>query len=61
MRETRDLGVTWVQWHTLIFEEQVKGGHESDLPARREKDASEASQDGLLENLGSKARNGGAK
>ena len=22
--ETRDLGIKWRQWHTLMFEEQVK-------------------------------------
>ena len=22
-RETRDLGIEWPQWHTLLFEEQV--------------------------------------
>ena len=32
------------------------GGHESGLPAGREKYVSEASQDGLLEEIGSKAR-----
>ena len=24
MRETRDLGIQWPQWHTLILEEQRK-------------------------------------
>ena len=24
MHETRDLGIKWRQWHTLMFEEQVK-------------------------------------
>ena len=24
MRETRDLGIKWSQWHTLIFEETLK-------------------------------------
>ena len=24
MYETRDLGINWRQWHTLMFEEQVK-------------------------------------
>ena len=40
MCETRDLGIKWPQWHTL-FEEASGGGHESGLPAGREKDASE--------------------
>ena len=53
MRETRDLGITWAQWHTLLFEGQAV---DMKVPATREKDASEASQDGLLEEMGREAR-----
>ena len=51
--DTRDLGMRWPQWHTLFF---VQGGHDSSRPAGCEEDAAEASQDGLLEEVGSKAR-----
>ena len=52
--ETGDLGIKWTQWHTLLFERQVS----VDIGwfARRTKNASEASQDGPLNEMGSKAR-----
>ena len=52
--QTRDLGIMWQQWHTLIFEGQVAVDMRG-LPAGREKDVSEASQDGLLEEIGREA------
>ena len=48
--ETRDLGVQWPRWHTLLFEEQVA------VPAGCEEDACFTSQDGLLEDVGSHTR-----
>ena len=56
MCETRVLGIKWSVWHTLNFEEQVKGGHEVGLPSGCEEDAVETSKVGLLEEMGSKAR-----
>ena len=41
--ETRDLGIKWPQWLSLVFEGQESGGHESDLPAGCKEDASETS------------------
>ena len=51
MCETRDLGIKC----TLLFEGHVLVD-KSGLPTRRKEDASEASQGGLLEKVGSKAR-----
>ena len=56
MCETRDLGITWPQWHTLLFGGAGGGGQERGLPAGCEKVVPEASQDGLVEGMGSKAR-----
>ena len=53
MCETRDLGIKWPQRHALQFEGQV-------AVDARERDASEARQDGLLEEMGSKTRVGGS-
>ena len=53
MCENLDQGIKWPQLHTLLLEESG-GGHERDLPTVRKKDASEASQDGLLKDMGSK-------
>ena len=36
MCETRDLGIMWPHWHTLIFEGGVRIGHETCLPKRCE-------------------------
>ena len=49
MCETRDLA-------HHVFRGAGGGGHEGGLPAGRETYASETSQDGLLEEMGSKAR-----
>ena len=53
MCETRDLSIKWSYWQTLMFEGQVAV---IGMPAGREEDAFKRSQDGLLEEMGSKAR-----
>ena len=52
---TRGLGFKWPQWHAFLCERQV-ALRESGLPAGRKDDVSEASQDGMLEEMGSQAR-----
>ena len=52
MRETRDLGIQWPLWCTLLFEVQVA----VDMRVVCEEDAVETSQDGLLEELDSRTR-----
>ena len=56
MCETRALGIKWPQWQNMLFEAQVVVDMRVVLPAGRGEDVSEASQDGLLEEMGSKAR-----
>ena len=56
MCETRDLGIKWPQWYTLIFEGASKSGHEECLPKSREEDAFDTGQVSLLEEVGSEAR-----
>ena len=56
MCETRDLGIKWLHWHTVIFEGDSKHRHEICLRDRREKDVPATGQVGLLEEVGSKAR-----
>ena len=51
---TRDLGIKWPQRHTLLFE-QVAVDMRVVCPQDVEKDASEESQDGLSEEMGSQA------
>ena len=56
MCETRDLGIQWPHWHTLIFE----GGQKIDTRDVCPKDVKnmllQQGQDSLLEEVGSKAR-----
>ena len=56
MRETRDLDIKWPQWHTFAVGKAGGGGHEGSLHPGREEDVVEASQDGLLEEMGSQTR-----
>ena len=56
MCKTRDLGIKWPHWHTLLFEGQVVVDMGGVCPQDVKKHASEASQDRLLEEVGSKAR-----
>ena len=56
MCETRDVGIQWLRWHTLLFEGQEVVDMRVVCPRHREEDASEASQDGLLEEMDSQAR-----
>ena len=55
MCETRNLGIKWPHWHTLMFEGDRRNGHDVCLPEGCEEDASAASKDSLLEEVGSKA------
>ena len=55
MCETRDLGIKWPQWRTLLFEGQVAMDMRVVCPQGCEEDASEASQEGLLAAMGSNA------
>ena len=55
MCETHDLGFTCPQWHTLMSEEQVMVKMRVVCP-QDVTNASEASQDGLLEKMGSQTR-----
>ena len=55
MCETCDLGTKWPQWHTLLFEGQVAVDMRVVCPQDVKK-VHEANQDGLLEEMGSKAR-----
>ena len=50
MCETRDLGIKWPPWHTLIFEGEVIR-----VPERREEDVRATGQVSLLEEVCSKA------
>ena len=52
MCETRDLGIQWPQRHTLLLEGQVAVDMRVVCP-QDEEDASDTSQDGLLEEMGS--------
>ena len=56
MCETRDLDIKWPQWHTLIFEGQVRADMRYVCPKRREEDAFETGQVSLLEEVGCEAR-----
>ena len=53
MCETRDLGIKWPFWHTLIF------GNDTKIDMRLERCQKDAGADGpfsLLEEMGSQAR-----
>ena len=52
--ETRDLGIKWQHWHTLIFEGEVRIDMIR-LPESREEDARATGQVSLQEEVGSKA------
>ena len=54
--ETWDLGIKWPQWHTLLFEGQGAERMRVVYPQDCEEDASETSQDGLLEEMGSQVQ-----
>ena len=54
MCETRDLGIKWPCWHTLLFEAQVVVDMRVVWP-QDVKNVSETSPEGLLEDMGSKA------
>ena len=56
MCETRVLGMNLPQWHTLLFEGQVAVDMRVVCPQDEKQNASETSQDGPLEKLGSEAR-----
>ena len=50
--ETRDLGIKWPQWDTLLCEGQVAVDVRVALPAGCEEDALVTSQDGPSEEMG---------
>ena len=52
MWETRDRGIKWPQWHTMMFEGQVA----VDMRVTCRKDVKTGSLDRLLEEMGSQAR-----
>ena len=51
---TRELGIKWTQWHTMIFEGETR--IEICLPKRREENARATGQICLLEEVGNEAR-----
>ena len=51
MCETRDLGVKWPQRHTLLSEGQEAVDMRVGLRVERKEDASETSQNSLLEEM----------
>ena len=55
MCETRDLGIKWSHWHTLIFEGAVRIYMRYVCPKDVEEDACATRQVSLLEEVGSKA------
>ena len=53
--ETRDLGIKWPHWRTLIFEGKVRIDIRYVCPKRCEANDCAADQDSLLEEVGSEA------
>ena len=56
MCEICDLGITWPQWHSVMFEGKVAVDMRVVCPQDFFYYTSEASQDGSLEEMGIKAR-----
>ena len=54
--ETRDFGIKWPQWHTLLFEGQVPVDIRVVCPQDAKTMLQKTSQDGPPEEMGSKAR-----
>ena len=52
MCETRDLGIKWPQWHTLMFEGRETVDMRVICTAGCKENASDTSQQGLLEESG---------
>ena len=48
-------GIKWPQWHSLVFEGQVRVDMRHVCPKRREEDALETGQVSLVEEVGSEA------
>ena len=56
MCETRDLGLKWPFWHTLVFRDQIKIDMRFCVPKGRQKEAGAEGQISVLEKVGSQAR-----
>ena len=59
MCETRDLGIRWPYWRTLLLSDEIKIDMRC-VSRGRQKDAGTEGPISVLEEVGSKARTGGA-
>ena len=55
MCETRDLGIKWPCWHTLVFSDEVKIDMRFCVSESCQKDAGADGPKGVLEEVGSEA------
>ena len=56
MCETRDMGIKWPHWHTLMFSDEVKIDMRFVCPKDVQKDAGAEGPFSVLEEMGSQAR-----